>query len=95
MNAARPLQPGPAMSLQGLIWFLLIGLIAGWLAGKVMRGGGFGVIGDMIVGVIGALIGGWLFGLMGITTGGIIGAIITAFVGAVVLLAILRAIRRA
>jgi uncharacterized membrane protein YeaQ/YmgE (transglycosylase-associated protein family) len=83
------------MSLQGLIWFLLIGLIAGWLAGKVMRGGGFGVIGDMIVGVIGALIGGWLFGLMGITTGGIIGAIITAFVGAVVLLAILRAIRRA
>jgi uncharacterized membrane protein YeaQ/YmgE (transglycosylase-associated protein family) len=83
------------MTLQGLIWFLLIGLIAGWLAGKVMRGGGFGVVGDMIVGVIGALIGGWLFGVLGIGVGlGLIGAIITAFVGAVILLAILRAIRR-
>ena len=78
-----------------MIWFLLIGLIAGWLAGKVMRGGGFGIVGDMIVGVIGALIGGWLFGVLGIGVGGLIGAIITAFVGAVILLAILRAIRRA
>ncbi len=78
-----------------MIWFLLIGLIAGWLAGKVMRGGGFGIIGDMIVGVIGALIGGWLFGVLGIGVGGLIGAIITAFVGAVILLAILRAFRRA
>jgi uncharacterized membrane protein YeaQ/YmgE (transglycosylase-associated protein family) len=83
------------MSLESLIWFLLIGLIAGWLAGKVMRGGGFGIIGDMIVGVIGALIGGWLFGVLGIGVGGLIGAIVTAFVGAVILLAILRAIRRA
>jgi len=83
------------MSVESLIWFLLIGLIAGWLAGKVMRGGGFGIIGDMIVGVIGALIGGWLFGVLGIGVGGLIGAIITAFVGAVILLAILRAIRRA
>jgi len=83
------------MSLESLIWFLLIGLIAGWLAGKVMRGGGFGIIGDMIVGVIGALIGGWLFGVLGIGVGGLIGAIITAFVGAVILLAILRAFRRA
>jgi uncharacterized membrane protein YeaQ/YmgE (transglycosylase-associated protein family) len=83
------------MSLESLIWFLLIGLIAGWLAGKLMRGGGFGIVGDMIVGVIGALIGGWLFGVLGIGVGGLIGAIITAFVGAVILLAILRAIRRA
>jgi uncharacterized membrane protein YeaQ/YmgE (transglycosylase-associated protein family) len=83
------------MSLESLIWFLLIGLIAGWLAGKVMRGGGFGILGDMIVGVIGALIGGWLFGVLGIGVGGLIGAIVTAFVGAVILLAILRAIRRA
>ncbi len=84
------------MTLESLIWFLLIGLIAGWLAGKVMRGGGFGIVGDMIVGVIGALIGGWLFGVLGIGLGlGIIGAIITAFVGAVILLAILRAVRRA
>ncbi len=83
------------MSLTSLIWFLLIGLIAGWLAGRVMRGGGFGVIGDMIVGIIGALIGGWLFGKLGIAAGGLIGAIITAFVGAVLLILILRLIRRA
>lgn len=83
------------MSLTGLIWFLLIGLIAGWLAGRVMRGGGFGVIGDMIVGVIGALLGGWLFGVLGIAAGGLIGAIITAFVGAVILILLLRLIRRA
>ena len=81
--------------MTSLIWFLLVGLIAGWLAGKVMRGGGFGVIGDMIVGIIGALIGGWLFGVLGIGVGGLIGAIITAFVGAVILLALLRLIRRA
>ena len=83
------------MSLTGLIWFLLIGLIAGWLAGKVMRGGGFGLIGDMIVGIIGALLGGWLFGVLGIHAGGLIGAIIVAFVGAVLLLFLLRVIRRA
>jgi uncharacterized membrane protein YeaQ/YmgE (transglycosylase-associated protein family) len=82
------------MTLSALIWFLLIGLIAGWLAGKVIRGGGYGVVGDMIVGVIGAFIGGWLFSLLGISAGGLIGAIITAFVGAVVLILILRAIRR-
>lgn len=83
------------MSATGLIWFLLIGLIAGWLAGRVMRGGGYGVVGDMVVGVIGALLGGWLFGLLGIGAGGLLGAIITAFVGAVILIALLRAIRRA
>jgi uncharacterized membrane protein YeaQ/YmgE (transglycosylase-associated protein family) len=82
------------MTLSALIWFLLIGLIAGWLAGKVIRGGGYGVVGDMIVGVIGAFIGGWLFSLIGIAAGGLIGSIITAFVGAVVLILILRAIRR-
>jgi uncharacterized membrane protein YeaQ/YmgE (transglycosylase-associated protein family) len=87
--------PNAAMSLESLIWFLLIGLIAGFLAGKVMRGGGYGIVGDMIVGVIGALIGGWLFGVLGIGIGGLIGAIITAFVGAVILIAILRALRRA
>ena len=83
------------MSGLGLIWFLLIGLIAGWLAGRVMRGGGYGLVGDLIVGVIGALLGGWLFGLLGISAGGLIGALITAFVGAVVLIGLLRLIRRA
>ncbi len=83
------------MSLTALIWFLLIGLIAGWLAGRVMRGGGFGVVGDMVVGVIGAFLGGWLFGLLGIHAGGLIGSIVTAFVGAVVLILLLRLIKRA
>lgn len=83
------------MTVESLIWFLLIGLIAGWLAGKVMRGGGYGIVGDMIIGVVGALIGGWLFGKLGIGFGGLIGAIVTAFVGAVILIAILRALRRA
>lgn len=83
------------MTLTSLIWFLLIGLIAGWLAGQLMRGGGYGIVGDMIVGVIGALIGGWLFGVLGIGIGGLIGSIITAFVGAVILIALLRLIRRA
>ena len=82
------------MTISALIWFLLIGLIAGWLAGKVVRGGGYGVVGDMIVGVIGAFLGGWLFSLIGIAAGGLIGSIITAFVGAVVLILILRAIKR-
>jgi uncharacterized membrane protein YeaQ/YmgE (transglycosylase-associated protein family) len=82
------------MDATSLIWFLLIGLIAGWLAGQVMRGGGFGLIGDMIVGVIGAFLGGWLFGLLGIAAGGLIGSLITAFVGAVVLIFLLRLIRR-
>ena len=84
------------MSLESLFWFLLIGLIAGWLAGMVMRGGGFGLVGDMIVGVIGALLGGWLFGRLGISAGGgLIGAIIVAFVGALILIFLLRVIKRA
>jgi uncharacterized membrane protein YeaQ/YmgE (transglycosylase-associated protein family) len=83
------------MTTQALIWFLLIGLIAGWLASQVMRGGGYGIIGDMIVGVIGAFIGGWLFSALGIGFGGLIGQIIVAFIGAVILIAILRAIKRA
>jgi uncharacterized membrane protein YeaQ/YmgE (transglycosylase-associated protein family) len=90
-----PIAPDAAMTTQALIWFLIIGLIAGWLASQVMRGGGYGIIGDMIVGVIGAFIGGWLFSALGIGFGGIIGQIIVAFVGAVILIAILRAIKRA
>ena len=76
-----------------LIWFLVIGLIAGWLAGKIMKGSGFGVIGDLVVGVLGAFIGGWLFSLLGITTWGILGSILVALVGALVLLWVVRLIR--
>ena len=79
-----------------LLWFLIVGLIAGWLAGQVMKGGGYGVVGDMIVGVIGALLGGWLFGRLGIGAGGgLIGSIIVAFIGACILIFLLRVIKRA
>ena len=73
-------------------WFILIGIAAGWLAGQIMKGGGYGVVGDLVVGVIGALVGGFLFGLLGITAGGLLGSLIMATVGAVVLIALLRAI---
>jgi uncharacterized membrane protein YeaQ/YmgE (transglycosylase-associated protein family) len=78
-----------------LLWFLIIGLVAGWLAGKLMRGGGYGLIGDLVLGVIGAFLGGWLFGVLGIAAGGLIGRLITATVGAVVLLFLIRLIKRA
>lgn len=74
----------------GIFWFLLIGLVAGWLAGQFMKGGGFGLLGDLIVGVIGALLGGFLFDLAGIPVGGLFGSLVTATIGAVILLAILR-----
>jgi len=84
------------MTTNQWIWFLLVGLVAGWLAGKVMRGAGYGLIGDLVVGVLGALLGGWLFGKLGIAIGGgLIGAVITAFVGALILVWVLRLMKRA
>jgi uncharacterized membrane protein YeaQ/YmgE (transglycosylase-associated protein family) len=78
------------------IWFILIGLVAGWLAGQLVKGGGFGVVGDIIVGVIGALLGGFLFRTLGLTAGGgLLGAIIVATIGAIVLILLLRLIKRA
>ena len=83
------------MTITAIIIFLLIGAVAGWLAGLIMKGGGFGLVGDIVVGVIGSFIGGWLFSLLGIAAGGLIGAIIAAVVGAIILIAILRLIKRA
>lgn len=77
-----------------IIWFLLIGLAAGWLAGQIMKGGGFGLVGDLVVGVIGALLGGFLFGLLGIHAGGLLGNLVMATIGAIVLLWLLRFIKR-
>jgi uncharacterized membrane protein YeaQ/YmgE (transglycosylase-associated protein family) len=78
------------------VWFIIVGLIAGWLAGVIMKGGGFGVIGDIIVGIVGALLGGWLFSTMGVSTGGgLLGAIIVALIGAIILIFLLRLIKRA
>ncbi len=83
------------MTLAGLIIFLAIGAVAGWLAGVIIKGGGFGLVGDIVVGVIGSLIGGWLFGFLGIAAGGLIGSIIAAIVGAIILIAVVRLIKRA
>lgn len=84
------------MDAQGIIVWLIIGAIAGWLAGTLLRGGGFGLIGDIIVGIIGAVLGGWLAGVLGLhLASGLISAIITATVGAIVLILIVRAIKRA
>jgi uncharacterized membrane protein YeaQ/YmgE (transglycosylase-associated protein family) len=78
------------------IWFILIGLAAGWLAGQVMKGGGYGLLGDLIVGVLGALLGGWLFGVLGIFPGGgRLGSLLVAFIGACILIFLLRLLRRA
>jgi uncharacterized membrane protein YeaQ/YmgE (transglycosylase-associated protein family) len=84
------------MGGESLLVFLLVGLVAGWLASQLVRGGGFGLVGDLIVGVIGAFIAGYLFPRLGISPGsGILGAIIAATIGAVILLFILRAVKRA
>jgi uncharacterized membrane protein YeaQ/YmgE (transglycosylase-associated protein family) len=80
----------------GIIAWLIIGAIAGWLAGVLVKGGGFGLIVDIIVGIVGAFIGGWLAGLLGISIGGgMLSSIITAIIGAVILLFIIRLFRRA
>lgn len=75
------------------LWFIIIGIVAGWLAGKIMKGGGFGLVGDLVVGVIGALIGGFLFSLLQISAGGLIGRLVIATVGAMLLIAIMRKVK--
>ena len=79
----------------GWIWWIIIGAVAGWLAGKLMRGRGFGFIVNLLVGIAGAVIGGWVFGLLGIAAGGIIGSLVTALVGAILLLWIISLFKRA
>jgi uncharacterized membrane protein YeaQ/YmgE (transglycosylase-associated protein family) len=79
-----------------IIAWIVVGLVAGWLAGMVMKGGGYGVIGDIIVGIVGALLGGflaaWLFGVQDAVSGINIISIVTAFLGAIVLIAVVRAL---
>ncbi len=76
------------------VWFVLIGIAAGWLAGRIMKGGSFGGLGNLILGIIGAVLGGFVFGLLGLSAGGLIGELVTATVGAVGLIAGLRAIKK-
>ncbi|MEZ5082932.1 MAG: GlsB/YeaQ/YmgE family stress response membrane protein [Bacteroidales bacterium] len=78
----------------GFLWFLIIGAVAGWLAGLIMKGAGFGLIVNIIVGCVGAVLGGWLFGVLGFNSTGLLGSLITALVGAIVLLWILSLINK-
>jgi len=82
------------MGTQNLILFLFVGLVAGWLAGRIMKGRGFGLVGDLLVGVIGAFFGVWLFGLLGISAGGILGLLVASLIGALLLLYVLRLVKR-
>ena len=83
------------MDQMSWIWFLVVGGLAGWLAGLLMRGGGFGVLGDIVVGIIGGVIGGYVFGALGIAAYGLAGALIMSTVGAVVLIFLIRLVKRA
>jgi len=77
-----------------IIWFLLIGLAAGWLAGQFMKGGSFGLLGNLIVGIIGALLGGFLLGEIGFFPAGLVGQLISATIGAIVLLFLISFIQK-
>ena len=82
--------------MNGLILSLIIGAVAGWLAGTMMRGGGFGVVGNIIVGLVGGLLGGWLFTQFGASSGGgLIGQLVVSTIGAAILLFIVSLIKRA
>ena len=79
----------------GVISWIVVGLIAGWLAGQVMKGSGYGVLVDIVLGILGGVVGGWIFGMLGIWPGGgMIGSIVVAFVGAVVLVSMTRVLER-
>jgi uncharacterized membrane protein YeaQ/YmgE (transglycosylase-associated protein family) len=77
------------------LYFIIIGGVAGWLAGRIMQGGGFGVLINIVLGIIGGVVGGWVFGLLGLSTGdGHVGSLITALVGAVLILYVARLIKK-
>ena len=82
------------MGITGLIIFLAIGALAGWLAGNLMKGGGFGVVNNIIIGVVGSVVGGFVFGLLGISAGGLIGSVISATAGAALLLFIIAKVKK-
>jgi uncharacterized membrane protein YeaQ/YmgE (transglycosylase-associated protein family) len=82
------------MTVESLVIFLLIGAVAGWLAGVVVKGGGFGLVGDIVVGILGAFLAGLLFPRLNLGLTGITGAIVYAAIGAIVLLLLIRLVRR-
>jgi uncharacterized membrane protein YeaQ/YmgE (transglycosylase-associated protein family) len=72
--------------LTGLIWWIIVGLIAGWAAGKIMKGSGYGTLMDIVLGIVGGVVGGLLLGILGIHADGLVGSIIVAIIGAVFLI---------
>ncbi len=79
-----------------MLYSIIVGLIAGWLAGQVMKGGGYGILVDILLGLLGGIVGGWVFGSLGLWPGGgVLGSILVSFVGAVILVAITRALKSA
>lgn len=76
-----------------ILWFLVLGIVAGWLAGKLTKGSGFGMAGNLIVGVLGALVGGFVFRLLGLSAWGLTGQLVMATAGAVILLVLLRFVK--
>jgi uncharacterized membrane protein YeaQ/YmgE (transglycosylase-associated protein family) len=81
--------------LTSFIWWIIVGLIAGWAAGKIMRGGGYGPLMDIVLGIVGAVVGGWLMGALGIYAGGFIGTIVIAIIGAMFLIWLSRLLKKA
>lgn len=79
----------------GLLWEIIIGILAGFLASKIVKGSGMGVLLDLLVGIVGSVLGGWVFGLLGLAAYGLIGQLVMATIGAILLLLIIRAIKRA
>ncbi len=80
--------------VMGWIWVILIGIVAGWLAGKIMRGKGYGLVVDLLLGIVGAVLGGYLFGLLGVGGGGLVWRLLTSLVGALLILFIIRLIKK-
>jgi len=80
--------------IMSLVWWIVVGLVAGWAAGKIMKGGGYGVVMDIVLGIVGAVVGGWLMGLLGIYSGSFLGTIIIAIIGAVFLIWLSRILKK-
>jgi len=79
-----------------MIYTILVGIVAGWLAGQIMKGGGYGLVGDLILGIVGSWFGGWMFAMLGLWPGGgVIGSIVVSTIGAVALVALVRFLKRA
>ena len=81
--------------IAGFVWAIVVGLIAGWLAGKVMKGGGYGILMDIVIGIVGGIVGRFVFGLLGLSYTNLLGSIIVSFVGAMILIWLVRKLKRA